>query len=240
MGIKEALYLSDTVSLQSLSTLPQNLLRRGLIKTWRLAWHYLSHFIMLHPLLTYCSLRAGEKSSLPKAAVRMKVYLDSYNRYLESTGFGAHILDSLLSLYPVKSLKHRCLELKKLNHLSSHSSYTDHFTFSPLLYKKVPELNMDRSSNNKELWNLSLPIPYPLQAPTCKPSQEARTPWGWGNTIDPSSPSSSSSNAWKSCSNIWMPEAVLQCVANRAEEEKKLVSMNPASSKCRLFLGRFD
>lgn len=31
MGIKEALYLSDTVSLQSLSTLPQNLLRRGLI-----------------------------------------------------------------------------------------------------------------------------------------------------------------------------------------------------------------
>lgn len=31
MGIKEALYLSDTVSLQSLSTLPQNLLRRGLV-----------------------------------------------------------------------------------------------------------------------------------------------------------------------------------------------------------------
>lgn len=37
-----------------------------------------------------------------------------------------------------------------------------------------------------------------------------------------------------------VPEAVLLVVANRAEEgeKNKLVSMNPASNKCRLVLGR--
>lgn len=132
-------------------------------------------------------------------------------------------------LYLVLSPKHRCLKLKKPNHLSSCSSHTGHLTRSFLLYKKVLELSMDRSSNNRGLQNLSLPILHPLQAPTHKPSQEAQTPQGWGNKITPGSPPSSSSNAWKSWSNTSECQKPCSLLWQTGQREKKQVSEHESS-----------
>lgn len=104
-------------------------------------------------------------------------------------------------LYPVLSPKHRCVKLKELNHLSRCSAHIGHLICSFLLYKMVPELSMNRSSNNRGLWNLSCPILYPLQASTHKPSQDIQTLWGLWNKIAPGFPPSSSSNAWISWSD---------------------------------------
>lgn len=137
-------------------------------------------------------------------------------------------------LYPVLSPKHKCLKLKKLHHLSSCSSHTGHLTCSFPLHKKVPELSVDRSPNNRGLWNLSLPILYPLQAPTHKPSQEAQE-------------TRSLLVLLQAC--LQMPEnpevthlrarSPGPCGKQGRGTKTKLVSMNPASNKCRLFLGRF-
>lgn len=205
---------------------------------------YTSPFIMLHPLLITLQFQKSRREAFTpqrKLSQRRFIYTPTTQMLFgEHRIWCSHTRWIHSDVYPVLSPKHRCLKLKKLNHLSSCLSHTGHLTV--VCYTKRCQSwawTGPLTTEDHETYHFPSYIHgrhqhiNPARRPKPHEAEETRSLLVLIQALlqMPENPEVTHPRA----------RSHAPCCGKQGRGRKnKLVNMNPSSNKCRLFLGRFS